>query len=685
MVDFTKDLKIHSIEVENYRQFYGKQKIDFNVKGNKLFSIIQAENGVGKSNLLNAFNWCFYQKEPHLKDESMSLPLINSRAYAETEIGTKLQCEVIVTIGDDTQALYEIKRTLRGQKNGTSTEVINSSTYGLIPKDFTPYLFTHFAKWDEVNGWIPDEYFDNAINLLLPQKLSSFFFFDGEALQQFFNKGLGKVKDGIETISQITLMETATKHLHSVALEYRRASEGFVPEADAVQQEIARIVEFRQKVEQDLRSYVTRLEPISDRLAYVRGELRNSNLESVRRDQKRREELQADIKRLTEEIDELKQERISKIVSAGPGAYLFECINFTLTEIAKKVDKKALPPPISEQFCQKILKSGECICGINISKDVKKKEKIKKLLDTSKLSNIVRLTTKGQYILEQMVSHLGTLVSDLEKYRIDIRNIDEIKEKKKSELEDIRTRLSNINEQTIAELESEREAKEKLEEQLKSKIAIARNDMDRAKKEEERLSKTHDQELKKSSKLDTLRKRILLCENAEKILEDLRKELLNEVRRDVEGKTKKHFLELIWKKDTFIDVKIDQDYKISVFHKDGYVATGSLSVGETMFLALAFISALRDITGFRFPIIIDTPLKGLSGVPKMNAAKHLPEYLPSTQIILLVTGVEYSDPITDDHKTFGSFRALIKDKVGTEYKMVYDEKNTQTMVNNFEN
>ena len=31
------------------------------------FAAIIGENGSGKSNLLNAVNWCFYKKEPHTK------------------------------------------------------------------------------------------------------------------------------------------------------------------------------------------------------------------------------------------------------------------------------------------------------------------------------------------------------------------------------------------------------------------------------------------------------------------------------------------------------------------------------------------------------------------------------------------------------------------------------------------
>ena len=71
------EIRIISVELNNHRQFYGKQKIEFSSR-EEGFTTIIGENGEGKSNLLNAINWCFYKNEPHGKKNTyISAPVIN--------------------------------------------------------------------------------------------------------------------------------------------------------------------------------------------------------------------------------------------------------------------------------------------------------------------------------------------------------------------------------------------------------------------------------------------------------------------------------------------------------------------------------------------------------------------------------------------------------------------------------
>ena len=53
-------MKLISLRVKDFRRFYGDQEIKFSSDPKKTFTIIHAENGTGKSNLLNAINWCLY-------------------------------------------------------------------------------------------------------------------------------------------------------------------------------------------------------------------------------------------------------------------------------------------------------------------------------------------------------------------------------------------------------------------------------------------------------------------------------------------------------------------------------------------------------------------------------------------------------------------------------------------------
>jgi DNA sulfur modification protein DndD len=92
-----------------------------------------------------------------------------------------------------------------------------------------------------------------------------------------------------------------------------------------------------------------------------------------------------------------------------------------------------------------------------------------------------------------------------------------------------------------------------------------------------------------------------------------------------------------------------------------------LSAGEKQVLALSFMAALSDISGFTAPIVIDTPLGRISSEPKELIAQNLPAYLEDTQITFLMTDEEYTSTV----------QGLIQDRVANEYKLNYANGTTE--------
>ena len=131
----------------------------------------------------------------------------------------------------------------------------------------------------------------------------------------------------------------------------------------------------------------------------------------------------------------------------------------------------------------------------------------------------------------------------------------------------------------------------------------------------------------------------------------------------------------MWKKNTYDDVLIDENYNITAHHIDDYAVREDLSMGEKLVLALSFMAALRKITGFKFPLVIDSPLGKVSGKPRHNIAKALPSFLNGTQVTMLVTNTEYDDEIhdKDDNMTFPSTRETLEKVVGMQYVIDYSD------------
>lgn len=64
-----------------------------------------------------------------------------------------------------------------------------------------------------------------------------------------------------------------------------------------------------------------------------------------------------------------------------------------------------------------------------------------------------------------------------------------------------------------------------------------------------------------------------------------------------------------------------------------------------MILGFSFMSALKTISGFKAPVIIDTPLAKIDDVHREKITSELPKYLRGTQLILLVQPTEYTEKV----------------------------------------
>src|SRR5436190_20709622 len=56
-------MKFERITLENFRQYFGRQRLEFAKDSNRKVTVIHGANGVGKTSLFLAINWCLYGSE----------------------------------------------------------------------------------------------------------------------------------------------------------------------------------------------------------------------------------------------------------------------------------------------------------------------------------------------------------------------------------------------------------------------------------------------------------------------------------------------------------------------------------------------------------------------------------------------------------------------------------------------
>lgn len=135
------------------------------------------------------------------------------------------------------------------------------------------------------------------------------------------------------------------------------------------------------------------------------------------------------------------------------------------------------------------------------------------------------------------------------------------------------------------------------------------------------------------------------------------------IKDNIQETTAKNFRELHHKAKEYEKVTIDDNFSLSIRDKYGGQLINELSQGAALCFGLAFMTALRNYSGYDVPIIIDSPVGKIDEGNRESIAKNIPNQLKDRQIIFLVTNSEY----TSVFKEF--LESQISKKVNLSYNL----------------
>jgi DNA sulfur modification protein DndD len=150
------------IRIENWRSFYGINDLTISIDPNKNVTLIRAENGVGKTSLLAAINWCLFGILPAESEFENRRKLVNDFAMERDGV-TRTSVQI------DFQHDGKHYRAARSYEQ--NTETVNS------------------LKLSEIvdGGEVPSSRAqpDRFINSVIPREMAPHFFFYGEATSRY--------------------------------------------------------------------------------------------------------------------------------------------------------------------------------------------------------------------------------------------------------------------------------------------------------------------------------------------------------------------------------------------------------------------------------------------------------------------------------------------------------------------
>jgi DNA sulfur modification protein DndD len=648
-------VQIFEIRLKNWRQYGGEQSVQLHSTDGKLINIIEGQNGAGKSNLLNAITLCFYGKEVQEQadnEDLEQLPFATQSRIDAKETGETVSGYIEVILGVS-EAEYLFRREFETTKRGVDEFEDTLEDLELRRKIDN--------EWRRADG--PSTY----LNQVLPARVSDYFLFDGEDLDGVFNEAYpSRVEDAILDVSHLELINRAVDHFAKVRSDIEREASDVEGEAADIRAELAD-VEDELEARKDERAGVSdEIEATQENINKIDAKLKDVSDEYVNRRYKEREELSEEVDNFEERRDDLQEEMKQLMVELGPTLYGADALLDAYDAMSEMSDAEDIPPKIQRRFINEIIERGECICGRPIEEDSTEHDHLRELrqsvfdVSEEQLDDSTRIPT----MFESTHDNMERLI---EKRQEAVRIEDQISDAK-TEIQNITNELKAHelpDDVDVATLESNREELEGDLEDLREDRAHLKVEIEELEDKKEELQEELQAELDKQEEHQDLRAQLALVNLAEGCLKTIKEDILAELRDRTEANVDTYFNQLIWKEESF-DVRLGDDYSISVIDEYGDNKIGSLSAGETQVLALSFMAALTDISGFNAPVVIDTPLGRISSRPKSLIAQNLPRYMEDTQITFLMTDEEYTAEV----------QSMMADAVEHEYRLVYDSSET---------
>ncbi len=363
-------MKLEKIELENFRGWNGLHEIKFSADPTKPVTLIIAENGTGKSNILEAIMWCLHDKLPESSNDRDQI--LNKHA-----------------IKKNPRTAASVKLTLIDDKISNFSK--NKNPRYLISKELRPSSNNPISKqiWElDQNRQQPREHHGKTklIESLLPERLSKFFLFSGEGIEQLFNHTEESLLiKAVEDIQGLTFANKALEDLGPYRDELI-AELGKAQAADEKSKKASTAIEEENEIKEEHKEKKKELEKTKTKLEAglreISKKIEKSDFEVAKETEKR---LQAHTGQKNELMADkaIAEREILQLMSKAPYVLLFHEQKELKQFLSENKLRGIIPAPHDEKFVQKIIDDKVCICGREFCEGSNEENLIKTLLDES--------------------------------------------------------------------------------------------------------------------------------------------------------------------------------------------------------------------------------------------------------------------------------------------------------------
>ena len=616
---------LSQITLKDFRCFHGEHSIEFSQDPNRNVTLVHAENGVGKTTLLNALLWCFYGQTTERFEKRDDLVNYDAKAAG-------VQHAYVEVLFEHNSSRYRARRFTKG---------------GGGEREFTVMRIDNGSHVTLPNA-------DAFINTVIPKSMAGHFLFDGEHAEFFLGEDNRRaIKRAVQDILGCSLIETAIVDLEETATWYRKQIPNTKASSsmDVLSSRIDALSGQITAAHAAKEGLTGEIETVEQRIADIDDKLRNST--AAKSLQARRDKARAELVRAQSREKDSQTEVLKWLGENGRFLVSTKLTQLAMDHLDQQETKGRLPSPYNEEFVHDILDMKRCICGAALEPGTDAHIAVSSLLqkaaNATLRSRISKVKARLSHLKQERLKAPGRLDAASKRLNDARQDIS----RNEQELDDVSEALKGIDFDDIAQRETKRndlrrEANTKREQLGSLGVRIQSAEADKA---------TAERDLKKLADDDAgariFMHRYALCERLKGQLEKELKEEEETARGVIRASIGRILGDTSRKA---FKLSMSSDYSISLVNDAG--TQMPKSSGENQLLGLAFTAALvefakarenaadhRLLKGTVAPLVLDSPFGQLDEDYRRTTASFIPEM--AGQVILMVSKSQGSGPVIE--------------------------------------
>lgn len=648
---------INKLELFNFRQFIGKQEIEFSTDPDKNVTVLIGVNTSGKTTIVRAFEWCLYGKNGF--DDKC---LLNSEVKNQMHTGETQSVNVKVEFTHDS-IVYTLKRefiyTCVDRRTEGAEIVVDLNIKSPIENVTLEYL----NKDGQTKTAIDESMIKESMDRIIPKDLSDYFFFGGERISNIANRD--DLSSAVKGLMRLDILQNARTHLTSVIKGFQN---GLDTSGDSRAQRAKDSLETYKK---QLEQYKNERDNAEKQMNYWKSQekeysvqLSNSGIEKIQQAQREKEDIISALDSAKKYLSSQKEAMINHFNTRPYGYFGIPTINKTLECLEELQNSQKVVesvPDMEQGAIDHLIHRGYCICGTRLEKGTIPYLKImeeRKVLPPEYIGSAIQAyKSKAEGYLAGADGFENVISDDFKQIRDTQRRIGTLEDQLKEKEDQI------IDDTAAKEIERKRRDAETQYNDAKKDYDAACLSIGGCEKSIADCEATIDAYARSNAKNNQILKYVDYSQAVYDWIDKTYKEKEVYVRTELEKRVNVNFSKMYHGERT---IMIDDKYRvkytdIKTEESDGLKAVKSFAFIASL-VSMAKDKILDDSTlklGQVYPLVMDAPFSNVDEIHINNICQILPK--TAGQVIMAVMQKDWEYAAKNLKSSVGKSYQVLKD------------------------